>query len=261
MPAVPTASPATATTTGRPAATTERNISSRMSSAATTPMISPMPFMALPAVLGSSPPSTTWTPASWVGSTAFSSGSASPYRSLWVTGTSYCTVSSAVSPSADIRGAVTPRTCGRAPSRPVRAVSSACASGVSSWTTTWAEVLPDSGRCSRSRSTPFWAGAAGTSQSSWVWPPTAPARPKTATATTSQTANVRHGWVAANRPSRSSMRFMAELLGRGGGRGGGSRLVRRRSRAPLVGHLQSTGAGGGPGSSRAQVALQRPPDA
>ena len=78
MPAEPTASPDTATTTGRPAATTERNISSRMTNAATTPMISPVPFMALPAVLGSSPPRTTWMPASWVGSTAFASGSASP---------------------------------------------------------------------------------------------------------------------------------------------------------------------------------------
>ena len=61
-----------------------------------------------------------------------------------------------------------------------------------------------------------------------VWPPTAPATPKTATARTSQTAKVRHGWVAANRPSRSRVRFIMVSL---------RSSVRRPSRAALAAGL------------------------
>ena len=47
------------------------------------------PCIGAAAVPGSSPPSSTWRPASRVGATASSSGSMLPMRSRWVTGTSY----------------------------------------------------------------------------------------------------------------------------------------------------------------------------
>ena len=52
MPALPTTSPPTATRTGRPAATTERNISSRIVRAATMPISSPVPRTSPSAVRG-----------------------------------------------------------------------------------------------------------------------------------------------------------------------------------------------------------------
>ena len=58
-------------------------------------------------------------PASRVGATAFSSGARFPIRSSSVTGTSYCTVSSAVSPSSLVRGARPPTTWSIAASRVV----------------------------------------------------------------------------------------------------------------------------------------------
>ena len=76
IPAPPTASPATATRTGRPAATTERNISSRIVRAATMPISSPVPLTSPSAVAGSSPPSATCSPSARVGATASSRGSA-----------------------------------------------------------------------------------------------------------------------------------------------------------------------------------------
>ena len=147
------------------------------------PMISPVPFIAPPAVLGSSPPRTTCD--------AGLLGRLDGLLQRLGVAVQVAVGDRDVVLHGHQRGVAV----GRHPRRgdaedvvergqPVGETRSARtrASGASSWTTTWAEVLPDAGRCSRSRSTPCCAGAAGTSQSSWVWPPTAPATPKTATA-------------------------------------------------------------------------------
>ena len=103
-------SPASATPIGSPAPTTEPSARTRISSAASTPMISPYPESGAAALSGTSPPSSTCRPESRVASTASSSGSRLPIRSGSVTGTSYRTSISSVSPSEEGRGAPTART-------------------------------------------------------------------------------------------------------------------------------------------------------
>ncbi len=49
---------------------------------------------------------------------------------------------------------------------------------------------------------PTWARASATFQFSWVVPPNAAAPAMTAPATTTQAQIVRHGWAAADPPSR-----------------------------------------------------------
>ena len=156
--------PVRATATGRPAPTTEPKARTRISRAATMPISSPYPSIGAAALLGTSPPSSTWRPASRVGSTASSSGSRLLIRSGSVTGTSYWTSIRAVLPASEKRGSETVATWAMSARRSLRAVRSPWASWVpdSSWTTTWAELKPDSGRCSRSWSMPTWARASGT---------------------------------------------------------------------------------------------------
>ncbi len=210
MPAEPTARPTRATTIGRPALTTEPNASTRMSSAAMMPISSPLPRIGAAAVSGTSPPSSTWIPASRVGSTASSSGSRFSYRSWWVTGTSYWTVSSAVSPSSLSRGGVTDTAWSMAWSRSVSGPVTEDPTGEPSsvCTTTRALALPAPGVCSRSWSMPTWARAAGMSQLSCAVPPKLPARAKTAAATSTQAEIVRQGWAAVVRPRRWRRRDM-----------------------------------------------------
>ena len=156
--------PVRATAIGSPAPTTEPKASTRMKRAATMPISSPYPSIGAAALPGTSPPSSTWRPASRVGSTASSSGVRLPIRSGSVTGTSYCTSKSAVSASSEKRAGETVATCGISASRSESSVSSAWPGRLpdSSCTTTWADAKPASGRCSRSWSTPFWARASGT---------------------------------------------------------------------------------------------------
>ena len=76
-------------------------------------------------------------------------------RSRSVTGTSYCTSTSAVAPSAETRGGLTASTWGSAPGgRTAGRGRRRQRSPWRSWTTTCAEALPKAGMCARSRSVP-----------------------------------------------------------------------------------------------------------
>ena len=198
MPAEPTPRPTRATATGSPEPTTEPKASTRISSAATMPISSPLPRIGAAAVSGRSPPSSTWMPASRVGPTALLRGSRFSIRSGWVTGASYCTISSAVSLSALSCGGETETVWSMAPRRLVSGSITAASTGEPSrvCTTTLAPALPAPGVCSRSWSMPVWAGAPGMFQLSCGVPPKALARPTKATATTSQAEIVRQGWAA-----------------------------------------------------------------
>ena len=157
---------------GRPRSAGRRRRRSRTrapgcSSAATMPISSPLPSIGAAAVSGSSPPSSTWRPASRVGATASSSGLEVLVRSGWVTGTSYWTVIRAVSPSAESRGGETAtgvvhglragRSARRARCRWARCRRRRARRPAR-------EALPAPGTCSRSWSMPTWARASGTSQ-------------------------------------------------------------------------------------------------
>ena len=125
MPAEPTPRPVNAMASGSPAAVTEPNASTSSRMATTTPASSPVPPIACCALAGSSPPSSAWRPCSCAGAMARSSGSRpfAPVRSGSVTGTSYVTVSRAVSPSSERRGGVTWPACGTSASRWARSLT------------------------------------------------------------------------------------------------------------------------------------------
>ncbi|GGT93978.1 hypothetical protein GCM10010208_16330 [Actinomadura livida] len=152
IPDTPAPSPASATTSGRPAATTEPNASSRITSAAPTPIASATPLGAV-TFSGTWPPNSTWCPASLSPCVADLSRSRVSPGSSSVTGTEYRTVISAVVPSALGTGGSTTLTCGISRSSPVAAASAAWSTAPERACTTTLASAPDSaGKRSSSRS-------------------------------------------------------------------------------------------------------------
>ena len=148
-----------------------------MSSAATMPISSPLPRIGAAAVSGSSPPSSTWMPGVPGGGDGSSSGARFSIRSGSVTGTSYSTVSRAVSrsvaePRRRHRDGVVHRGRAASASGPVTsAPTGGAVAGRARRPGRWRCRRP--GVCSRSWSMPTWARAPGMSQLSWGVPPNA----------------------------------------------------------------------------------------
>jgi len=110
----PVTSPAIATPSGITAASSARNVTNRMTSAAMMPIISAGPVERSFSTVGSSPPNSTCTPAASAG-VAVSSSASSADRPRSAVGASNCTAAKAVVPSGEIergvaRGSVAPTT-------------------------------------------------------------------------------------------------------------------------------------------------------
>ena len=205
---MPSARPKRASPMGSPIAITEPNASRRMTIAAMTPTISPVPAADSSNVKYSSPPDSS---RSGVRSRTCATTRLSSSRSAAEidSAVGYCSRMSATRPSGDtaspvattfgiaVRADRTSASCAFAAAEPVKVAPSA--SGV---TTTWAVMPPRSDPVDARRSTAACESSPGTSNESCIWRPTVADARTTRTDITSHAPMTAHGRRAAKRPNR-----------------------------------------------------------
>ena len=246
MPAIPTPTPTNAVSSGRPAAMTEPNITTRMTAAAATPKSSPAPPDSCS--VAATPENSTCSPASRPGSAA--SKRVSRLASSTSSGfNAYVTVDRAIRSSAEtppvVNGSVTDATSGSSATRSSTsataafrcAVSSRSPGGAASTTFALACSSPACGKRSASTSRASWDSVPGIENSSEYGPDRVPAATPMPIRTASHRAATTRRRRYDSRPSR--YRREATAISSFGSAGCGTfsgvrqRLPSRRRRAPV----------------------------